>query len=290
MLPPPLFIGVVSHRGSRFAVSQGEHGLAARIQAAMPDAVVQVNTDDLLDESTTPVTSAMTQATLTAELQLDREWSHYLRRSIGPHWWATHALRWGRRAWRGLHPPGPAMVRRLLNIELSHLSLMRSGIASGAPWVLILEDDAFSADIEDLVVGLRGLMELDAGIATTNEKRPSFVNVSASFPLDELGIEHLLRPVPNGQWAGSTHRSILQAERPVTNTVCAILYSTPFLRELVIAMDALPMEPVVPIDWKLNLALMRMFETGQIAAGQCWLVEPAPITQMSMQVPAILPP
>lgn len=281
MTGPALFVGVVSHEGSRFAVSQGPAGLASQLAQALPGTVVAVNTADLLDETTLPVTSPMAQATLTAELRLDREWANYLGRTRGPRWWVMHGLRWARRGWLRVRPPGPHMVRRLLNIEFSHLDLMRRGLASGAPWVLIVEDDGFTSDISDLSTGLAGLMAANPS--------PAYVNVSESFTTEELGIDHLLRPVARQAWAGAVPRSIVQADRPVTNTVCAILYSAPFLADLVRVMDALPVEPVVPIDWKLNLALIRMFESGQIGAGECWLVEPAPIRQMSMQSAGILP-
>lgn len=281
MTGPALFVGVVSHEGSRFAVSQGPTGLAHHLEQALPGTVVAVNTANLLDEATLPVTPRMAQATLTAELRLDREWANYLGRTLGLRWWAVHAMRWARRGWLRLRPPGPHMVSRLLNIEFSHLDLMRRGLASGAPWVLIIEDDGFAPDISDLSTGLAGLMAADPS--------PAYVNVSESFTTEQLGIDHLLRPVAGQAWAGAVPRSIVQADRPITNTVCAILYSAPFLADLVKAMDSLPVEPVVPIDWKLNLALMRMFESGQIGPGDCWLVEPAPIRQMSMQPAGILP-
>jgi len=279
--PSSLFIGVVSHEGSRFAVSQGPDGLASQLVAAVAGAAVHVNTVDLLPVDSPLVTPETVQGTLTAELQLDRTWAKFLGRPQGMHWWGVHAARWGRRTWQRLRPPSPSMVRRLLNIELSHLDLMRRGLASGAPWVLILEDDGFTSDIQDLSEGLARLMHLSAP--------PGFVNLSESFTTRELGIDHLLSPVSGVTWAGDRPRSVLQARKPVTNTVCAILYSTSFLADLVQAMDALPMEPVVPIDWKLNMALMALDEAGRVPPGTCWLVEPAPIRQMSMQPAEILP-
>jgi len=279
--PSSLFIGVVSHGGSRFAVSQGPEGMASRLAEAVAGAAVHVNTVDLLPVDSPLVTPETVQGTLTAELQLDRTWARFLGRPQGMHWWGVHAARWGRRIGQRLHPPSPSMVRRLLNIELSHLDLMRRGLASGAPWVLILEDDGFTSDIQDLSEGLSRLMQLPAS--------PGFVNLSESFTTRELGIDHLLSPVSGVTWAGNRPRSVLQAGKPVTNTVCAILYSTSFLPDLVQAMDALPMEPVVPIDWKLNMALMALYEAGRGPAGTCWLVEPAPIRQMSMQPAEILP-
>lgn len=281
MTSPALFIGVVSHEGSRFAVSQGPQGLAAHLHRGIAGSEIAVNTVDLHDETRLPITSAMVQATLTSELRLERAWAGYLGRATGPRWWVVHGLRWARRGWRRLRPPSTAMVRRLLNIELSHLDLMRRGLASGAAWVLVLEDDAFASDTADVVAGLQGLMN--------THRRVAFINVSASFTPTELGIDHLLSPLPDVQWAGPIARNVLTSQRPATNTVCAILYSREFLTEFVPVFDGLPMEPVVPIDWKVNVALMAMVEQRTLEAGDCWFVEPAPITQMSMQRTEILP-
>lgn len=279
-----LFIGVVSHEGSRFASSQGPGGVAARLAARLAEfgvaTDVVVNTFDAHSEEELPVTPAMLQASLTAQLELDRRWAAFLGRTRGPHWWAMHATRWVRREWQRLQPPGLTTMHRLLNIELSHLDLLRHGLASGTPWVLVLEDDAGCTDIDDLALGLRSIMQATMPAA--------YVNVSKSFTTSELGIDHLLRPA-SCRWEGSIERTVSATTRPVTNTVCAILYNARFLADLLPTMQALPMEPVVPIDWKLNLALMRLFDDGRIASGDCWIVEPAPIVQLSMQPTAILP-
>lgn len=262
-------------------MSQGPSGLAARLTSALPDVVVQVNTENLLDEAAWSIDAAQVQRTLTAELALEHEWAAFLGRRPTLRRRATSLVRRLRRAWRRLQPPAPAMVRRLGNIELSHLDLMRRGLESQAPWILIIEDDAFAEDLDDLSRGLAGLMVADPPAA--------YVNVSESFSTAELGIDHLLRPVGHTHWAGHHERSLMSADRPVTNTVCAILYRREFLTSLVTAMEALPLEPVVPIDWKLNMALMILYRSGTITSGECWLVEPAPIAQMSMRPAAILP-
>lgn len=280
MTESALFIGVVSHEGSRFAVSQGPKGLAARLAVALPRVEVAVNIVDLLPAQSDWVGPKQVQASLTAERAVDRRWASFLGRTSSPRWWGVYGARGLRRAWQRLQPPGDGVLRRLINIELSHLDLMRRGLASGAPWVLILEDDAFTSDISDLSGGLTALLAQPEG--------PAYVNLSESFTPDELGIARLLSPARIG-WQGTADRTVLTAERPVTNTVCAILYSSAFLQDLVAQLDALPMEPVVPIDWKLNEALMRLYAAGTIRAGDCWLVEPGPIAQMSMQPTAILP-
>lgn len=278
---PPLFIGVVSHEGSRFAVSQGPTGLAAQVAAQLPGTSVVVMTSDLLPDPSPLVSSEAVQASLTAEMRLEGAWARFLGRPRSWRWWGVRASRWARRSWQRVRPPSPAMVRRLLNIELAHLDLMRQGLASGAPWVLILEDDAFTSDISDLSAGLAGIFALGDG--------PEYVNLSESFTPAELGISHLLREVDDVTWAGASTRSVLASALPVTNTVCAIAYSSAFLARLAPALEALPVSPVVPIDWKLNQALMDLHTAGELPSGSCWLVEPAPIRQMSMQPAGILP-
>lgn len=277
-----LFIGVVSHEGSRFAVSQGPGGLAAvlaeLLRALGQSVQVEVNTVDAYDPEQLPITPAMVSACLTAQVHLDRRWARYLGRARGSRWWATHGLRWVRRAEQLVRPPGPKLVERLLNIEMAHFALLRSGLATGADWVLILEDDASSFDVVDCAAGLAWLMSSRA-----DQPQPAYVNISQSFALDELGISQLLTVAPDASWAGDIKRRILASARPATNTVCAILYRGSFVRELLAVTDALPMEPVVPIDWKLNLALMQMFSSGALCAGDCWFVDPAPIDQLSMR-------
>jgi hypothetical protein len=276
------FIGVVSYEGSRFAVSQGPDGLAAQLERALPGlgvpVSVQVNTQDFHDEIAIPVDIALIQASLEAQRKLESAWAGYVAagRAVGATSSVHRCLRWGLRQWRRVRPPDARFVRRLINIELSHVDLLRAGIASGADWILVIEDDAATLDVDDCARGLADLMH-----QTPASVR--YVNVSESFSVDTLGISHLLTPVPNASWAGGTARSIVSASRPVTNTVCAILYRSQFAQELLDVFDTLPMTPVVPIDWKLNEAIMRMNDSETLGDGSCWLVTPAPIDQLSMR-------
>ena len=276
------FIGVVSHEGSRFAISQSYEGLAEILRLQFLDAgattAVQVNTRNLHDPEALPIDSAVVQATLSAELHLQAQWAAYLRAGdrASVVEGVRNVVRSTRRIVRRFRAPSPASVTRLVNIELSHLNLMRAGLESGAGWVLILEDDAFTPDPTDCAQGLLGLMR---DCPTTVD----YVNVSQSFTNTQLGIEHLLNTAAALRWTGSVSRDVLSASRPVTNTVCAILYRREFLISLVDEMHELPMTPVVPIDWKLNIALMRLFESGRLRDGSCLLVDPAPIDQMSMR-------
>ena len=274
-----LFVGVVSHERSRFAVSQGPDGLAAQLTTGMGEAglpvELRINTVNLHDPSEYPVDQATVLASQKAQSKLEEDWDAYLQVSRG----VTSRIRsTAARHLSGvrnkIRPADISVITRLINIELSHLDLFEAGLASGAPWVLVLEDDAMSDNVADCVSGITGLLATDAP--------PGFINLSHSFSLQQLGIDHLLEPA-DVRWMGSVDRRILTAQRPVTNTVCAVLYRSDFLQELVSAMKQLPFYPVVPIDWRINQALMALVKEGKAGAGAAWFVEPGPIDQMSMR-------
>lgn len=238
---------------------------------------VSVDTSNRLDTSANPVTSVDVQDALSAQVRLEDEWNVYLSgsrlsglRSVG-----NSGLRWGRRLWRKVAPPSTSMVERLLNIEMAHVALLNQGLSSGARWILILEDDASATDVVDLT---RGLVDLLQGAPDDVQ----FINVSESFDVSELGIDHLLS-VTDTEWAGSVTRRVVSASRPVTNTVCAIAYRASFVTELLDWFSSMPMRPVVPIDWKLNKGLMAMNASGALGADSCWWVIPGPIDQLSMR-------
>ena len=278
-----LFIGVVSYEGSRFAINQGESGLAQTLSRAIAGSEVRVLTQNLFDEAGGQVGPGDVQASLTAERDVERRWSAFLDRPEDISSVVKRTARKAKRVWQRAQPPSPRSVRRLFNIEMSHLELMRQGLDSRAPWILILEDDAWSSDIDDLALGLAQLME-----TTSPPESFGYANLSASFSPQELGIDHLLQQ-SQLTWNGTTRRDILRSSLPVTNTVCAILYSAAFLTDLVEAISQLPTRPIVPIDWKLNSALMALFDRGRVDDTTCVFVQPSPIEQLSMQSNGILP-
>jgi hypothetical protein len=283
------FIGVISHEASRFAVSVGVDGLAESLAAALRDievpTEVRFRVENDYDAEATPISGALVRRAIRCQFEVERQWLQFLRgskaaRDAAP----VFTLRELRARYRYLNLAGtqatPLALRslqRLINIELSHLTLMRAGLDSSSEWILILEDDAASADVADLATGLKNLFTSQA-----QERSPLFVNLSRSFSHQELGIRTLLRPIEEASWMGRSQRVIYAASKPITNTVCAVLYRRSFLTQLVRALDEIPLDPVLPIDWKLNLALMRLFDSGKIMAGDCWTIDPAPILQMSM--------
>jgi hypothetical protein len=108
------------------------------------------------------------------------------------------------------------------------------------------------------------------------------MNLSESFTPDELQIRHLLTPLVGTE--GVPPWTLFSAERPVTNTVCAVLYRRDLLVRLRDALREIPLSPVIPIDFKVNEAVMRIADGMQ--PGDCWVASPAPIQQRS-GVPAV---
>jgi len=286
------FIGVVSHADSRFAVNQSPEGLAARLSGAIEErglgVEMVIKVDNPWDEGIAagtldsrwqvPLDSAAVQRSLSAQLSMERKWDSFL----GGHSVVRRIPRFlmlgiGRLR-RRLQSPHPAMVRRLLNIELSHLGLLTQGHASGATWVVILEDDAVAQDVGDVVDGLIGMMDW---------QDVAYANLSASFGLRQLRVDALLQSDTDHVWLGQQPRSVLRSSRPITNTVCAIAYHSSFIPELLQAWDQMPVDPVLPIDWKLNAAVINLYRRGALDPARggrlCLTIEPAPIDQMSMR-------
>lgn len=276
-----LFVGLVSYEGSAFSESQGPDGLTAGLLGAFVkrgvDCASWINTGNLFDENSYELTSRMSRFSVREEIRLESEWFSFLQgtnrlghkvRMLGRY--ANFLFHWRRNS-------ESKELRRLLNIEYSHIDLYRRAVASGAKWAIILEDDAFSLDISDLLTGFLSL--------SGDESDVKMMNFSSSFSFDQMGIRHLLIPNGGQGWQGSVARSVLGSSRPATNTVCAIAFRTDFLKQILADFDSQPTdpsEPIVPIDWKLNAALMRLWNAEAIGSNECLFVEPAPIIQLSM--------
>lgn len=286
-----MFLGLVTHRATRFPESRSEAGLVEQVRQGLQHreftATVSIHDADHFDSALVPLTVDEVRASITAELDLEQRWRVYVRpERAGIPLTAFMGLR---RLYRHLRlaPPwqgataasaqGAAMLRRLVNIEMAHLHLMREAIEHGSDWALIVEDDAQSDDPRAFAQSLADFIG-----AHGQASQPRYVNLSRSFASDPLGIDRHLTPV--GTWAGDIR--VLSSDRPLTNTVCAILYRTDFLRQLMPVLDSIPVTPVLPIDWKLNKALLELHERGVLGQGDCWFVEPGPLTQGSMHTNA----
>jgi len=283
-MEPSLFIGLVTHPKSRYPSAAGPTGLMAALAEEMRSTGWQVTcsiaSDDRVQETQVDLSREAVRSSIHAELEAERRWMQFQNLApLGTKDSVVLSLRELVRRWKYVRGSakstraGRAMLMRLANIEASHLRLLHEAVESRAQWALILEDDAFAPNVAELAHAL------DQHLTTwAKEAQPKFVNISRSFPLAEL---RLRSPLSNqGPWDSSAR--ILSAEVPFTNTVCAIVYRRDFLIDLNREMTRIPMEPIVPIDWKLNLAIMHLAEAGLFEPADCYAIDPAPILQGSM--------
>lgn len=283
---PTLFLGLVTHERTRFAEAQGPDGLVAALSEALKlqgtTTTVSIHDANHFDARSVPLTQEEVKASIAAELTMEERWRIYVsgRRSLG-----LRAFMIARQTYRRIRlappwniaesatPQGARMLQRLVNIELAHMHLMAEAVAAGADWALIVEDDAAATNPAQLARDLLRFM-----IGRSSEAQPKYVNASRSFTGKPLGLRNHLQPVM--RWDRDSQ--LMSADRPMTNTVCAVLYRTTFLASLLSHLEDIPISPVMPIDWKINAALMSMHERDQLGSGDCWFIEPAPLVQRSM--------
>jgi len=224
---------------------------------------------DLWTESGLHLDSA-SGSTYREELLEEWHWRGFLG-SRRPWWIARQGLRILRTYLGASSQQGPSASIRLLNIEFAHRSLWEQGLASGAEMIVVLEDDAELTDASDVA----------QAVAALADSPWAFINLSLSFTPDQLGVADLL--LPSGvNWGGLNDRVVLRSTRPITNTVCALVYRRDFLSSLLSSWAALPVEPVLPIDWKMNKVLRSMVESGQLEESSALWVEPGPFIQRSL--------
>lgn len=289
-MPDAIFLGLVTYPATRFTRAASSEGLLPGLQALLTThgvpARLSIHGTDEWTEDVLCIDRAVVEASIDAELEIEKRWRRYIDPSV-PTLFLDAFMSIRRIYRRGRFLPrdrrelrsddrGFRMVRRLVNIEIAHMSLLRQAASSDCEWALIAEDDATSDNPSDLSTALAAFIR-----ERTPSTQPRFVNISRSFDHRRLRVRDLLQPI--GKWgAPASDIEVLQASRPITNTVCAILYRTDFLATLVHTMEAIPLEPVVPIDWKLNKAIMQLHDSGHLSSGDCWTLDPAPIVQSSM--------
>jgi len=273
-----VFIGVVTHPGSRYADAAGPAGAGAEIAAALAPLglVTEVCVEDrnLWSDTGQSVAKGSHAKSLRAELREEWAWRTFLATA---NWRSRGVLifRWLRLLLRRYRGGSSSAVERLLNIEFAHRRPWQCGLNSGAAVVLVLEDDAFCEDPVDTAYGLAELIEQEW----------VFANLSQSFTSKELGIGSLLENSGmnwNGPGGLGVRRRIYRTAKPVTNTVCAVAYRRHFLQNLVSHWDSMPQQPVLPIDWKLNRALREMSASDALGAEPALWIEPAPLLQRSL--------
>ena len=279
-----MFIGLVTHPRSRFPDATGPDGLQSALTTSLGDLGWQISIgvveENRIESTDLSLTRRAVWASLRAESDLEKRWARFQQRSSWrPSAFPPRLARLGYQSWNMLGPGrahferGIQRLIRLANIEAAHLDLMSEGVASNAEWTTILEDDAYSPRPAQLSRALDQHLR-----SWTAKTTPSYINISESFSRDRLG----LAPGSGGVSVWD-ERSVVQVSQvPFTNTVCAIIYRRSFLEKLFQVLKDIPMEPVVPIDWKINNALMRLSADGEVGPGDCYSIEPGPIVQGSI--------
>ena len=282
MAEASVVIGLVTYPGTRFPESSGSGGaawtLARLLQSAGIPAEVAVHGSNDHDEHADPVDIRRVEASVREQLRVETAWRCYVAgRPVG---WIDRGVESLRRvkaamrytATRAARRRGDRMVVRLLNIQSAHEALLRAGLDAGATWIVIVEDDAVLVDADACVAVLRK-------VCASPDGPPDYINLSRSFSTGDLHVETLLRDTDSAL----TGVTIRVASRPISNTVCAIAYRAGFARMLLEEYRRLDHYAVIPIDWRLNAALMAMTERGDLGGNSCWFVEPGPLVQGSMQ-------
>ncbi len=284
-----MFVGLVTHARSRFdadgAATRQAHDLVRELDSAGAPARLLVSDRDDYDADTLPLDRAQLLRSARYAADLEHRWRRYLAahggrpaRSAAVDAGLAAAMALKRVAGTGALLPwgradaGRRSAVRLLNIDLSHLRVLEAGVASGATWVLVLEDDA---RVDDVPRAARDV----AGALTALAASPvRFVSLSESIPLVELGVEGLLDATASPGWPVWLRR----ARTPITNTVCANVYRASFAADLAAGIRARGLVPVAPIDWRVNEQVMAMVAGGRLGADSCAWAVPGVFRQGSM--------
>ena len=282
-MAPDIFVGLVTHPNTVFPQARTTNGLAAQLVETLTSLGLVVESTIVDDNPLVPdqitVSPKAVRASIREEINVERKWREYLnsgslslllrlqlniRRTLTT---LRLAPPWRRSTEAG--DAGSRRLTRLANIELAHLRVLDDAVKSEAAWALVLEDDAKSSSARKFG---HELAQFLSKVAVAYPEL-SMINLSDSFTVDQLGIEHLLAGSE-----GTFAWSIRKVDRHITNTVCAVLYRRDLLVRLLKELQSIPLEPVVPIDFKVNEAIRR---AGSDLPGQTWMCDPAPITQGS---------
>lgn len=280
-----LFIGLVTHPRTRFTDSAGPDGLVQKMSQALEKSGitcrVEVSDQDEYSEQLLSITNEVVADSIEAELDLEVQWAKYLHPQrfhplLKLRMFVHRRIRSKKFLGRN-SKAGTLMVRRLINIELAHLKLLNMAHELEAKWCLIVEDDAYTNDLPEVIESLVCFLE-----KTRMQSQPKYVNLSQSFNNSTLKIREMFRSGGSETSKCWPSANVLVAQRPITNTVCAVLYRDSFVTDLLREFKEIPLAPVVPIDWKLNHAILRMHKKSELGEADCWFIEPGPILQRSM--------
>jgi hypothetical protein len=277
---PKLFIGLVTHPRSRFNadgrattqitdLSEMLRGYGFMVQTLIS------NRNDF-DESPQRIGFITRIKSAWLQVKTEKSWSKYLQAANG-----SKAV--GRSPGRLFYLAmfvkraisflvSTQALKRLANIDLSHLRILREGINSQADWILVIEDDGVAGNISLVAENLSAVIPL-FGIG----KSGTLINLSQSICDAELGVGAIMANASEVHSFGGGGK-VFQVSPAISNTVCANLYSLGFARKFASAIEGQKVLPSIPIDWRLNRLLMDAVATNI----ECYWVVPGMFVQGSM--------
>ena len=277
---PKLFIGLVTHPKSRFNVrGEANHRITELAQNLRENRLTVetfISDRNDFDEAPQKIGFGIRLRSAWLQAETERVWAKYLDSASDPQTKVSHLGRFFylamfiRRSISFL--VSSRSLERLANIDLSHLRVLRAGINSGADWILVIEDDGVAENLSEVATNLELTISF-AGI----DKSDTFMNLSQSMSEGELGIEAIMSrpkevfPFPDGG-------KIVEISPPISNTVCANLYSRTFAARFADAIESQGILPSIPIDWRLNKLVMNSTMTET----RCYWVIPGMFIQQSM--------
>lgn len=275
-----LFIGLVTHPRSRFnadgraTTRLTELGKMLRGQGFTVQTLISDRND--FDEMPQGIGFATRIKSAWLQVETEKSWSQYLQAANG-----TKAIDGSpgrmfylamfiKRAISFLVSARP--LERLANIDSSHLRVLREGINSGADWILVIEDDGVAENISRVAENLAVLIPL-----IDSEKTDTLVNLSESISDAELGVDAIMARARQAH-SFANGGKVVQVSPPISNTVCANVYSRGFAARFAMGIEEQGIFPSIPIDWRLNRFLMDPAATDI----ECFWIIPGMFIQGSM--------
>ncbi len=277
---PKIFIGLVTHPHSRFN-SEGQSAqrineLANSLSQLGINVVTLISDRDDFQSSGRAIGIVDRVKSAWRQVQIEKAWDEYVRDSTGSDRLTRNH---GAIFFSGMFVKrtisyffNSSSLARLANIDLSHLRVLEEGVASGADWVLIIEDDAQFADPVRTAAVLGTVLEF-----LGHPARSIFVSLSESIDTVELKVDGIVSD-GNSVLALTNGSKLLEISPAVSNTVCANMYSLDFASEFASAIEVQGILPSVPIDWRLNQLIME----ARVTPVECYWVKPGLFLQGSM--------
>ena len=166
---------------------------------------------------------------------------------------------------------------RQSNITSGHISAMKELLHKNTKYILILEDD-FKLNLEgDFNLLLKNVIN---EIEKTPETK--IVNLSLSFREETLGITRLKKSIKEIKNTNESVQEFVVYKYPVANTMCATLYESGIVRQLIRELEKLDLFHFIPVDHKLNIAMKELVKKGELSLECYSSLNPGILVQRSL--------